>query len=140
MLLLAEQAARLAEQARFPEMNPGPVVRLGFDAHGGARQRGRAGPLFGEGVAGRYWPDLCPTVSGPFSGQEVVDTDGVFPLEARVAGRGFRLRAPARPAQPVGVRVRCRCHRAEAGGTGVAAVRTDGDAGNARGRGRSRAE
>ena len=39
--LLAEQAAQLAEVARFPEMNPGPVLRMDTDGAGADGQRGR---------------------------------------------------------------------------------------------------
>src|SRR5439155_5413030 len=86
--LLSEQAAALAEQARFPEMNPGPVLRLGFDATV-VLANAAARAVFGEGLAGRPWPELCPGVVQAGFWQEVVENDGVFPLEARVGGRDF---------------------------------------------------
>ena len=57
---LAER--RLHEMARFPDMNPGPVVRLGLD---GIVQRGNvaARKLFGDHVEGECFWDLCPGFS-----------------------------------------------------------------------------
>jgi len=77
----------LAEQARFPEMNPGPVLRLGFDATV-VLANAAARAVFGEALVGRPWPDLCPDVAGPFW-QRVVEADSVFPLEARVGARDY---------------------------------------------------
>jgi signal transduction histidine kinase len=58
--LLAEQAAALALMARFPEMNPGPVLRLGRDANI-LLANAAARAVFGmEGLVGRCWKDLCP--------------------------------------------------------------------------------
>jgi signal transduction histidine kinase len=59
---VAEQAARLAELARFPEMNPGPVLRLDFDGVillANAAARG----LLGDNVIGQSWLTVCPFVS-----------------------------------------------------------------------------
>src|SRR2546423_3933502 len=86
--LLAEQAAALAEQAPFPEMNPGPVLRLGFDATV-VLANAAARAVFGEALVGRPWPELCPSVATGTFWQEVLAADGVFPLEARVGGRDY---------------------------------------------------
>lgn len=61
---LAEHAAQLAELARFPEMNPGPVCRL--DRRGNVVLANRAARrLFGqEDLLGRCWLDLCPGMNG----------------------------------------------------------------------------
>jgi PAS domain S-box-containing protein len=58
---LEEQRARLAEVARFPDMNPGPVLRLDLDgdivlANAAARD------VFGEDLVGRCWRDVCPAI------------------------------------------------------------------------------
>lgn len=60
---LQQQRAELAEMARFPDMNPGPVVRFGADgaivlANPAARK------LFGMGsLVGRNWFEICPGMS-----------------------------------------------------------------------------
>lgn len=56
---LKKQADELAEYARFPEMNPGPVLRLNDDsavllANAAARR------IFGDAVVDARWRDLCP--------------------------------------------------------------------------------
>ena len=57
-----ERKRELAEMARFPEMNPAPVLR--FDLSGAvALANGAARRLFGgEDLLGRRWPDLCPEI------------------------------------------------------------------------------
>ena len=86
--LLARQAAALAEQARFPEMNPGPVLRLGFDATV-VLANAAARAIFGEALVGRSWTELCPSVLTGTFWQDVVANDGVYRLEAHTAGREF---------------------------------------------------
>ena len=59
--LLAEQTARLAEVARFPEMNPGPVLRM--DPAGKVLMANAAArKVFGEALVGRSWLELCPQI------------------------------------------------------------------------------
>jgi signal transduction histidine kinase len=85
--LLAEQAAALAEIARFPEMNPGPVLRMDLDANvllANAAARG----VFGGDLIGRYWRDLCPGIDEPIW-QRVLDASGPVPLEARIGDREY---------------------------------------------------
>jgi signal transduction histidine kinase len=86
--LLARQAAELAEQARFPEMNPGPVLRLGFDATV-VLANAAARAIFGEALVGRPWPELCPGVLAGTFWSDVVANDNVYRLEARASGRDF---------------------------------------------------
>ena len=86
--LLAQQAAELAEQARFPEMNPGPVLRLGFDATV-VLANAAARAIFGAALVGRAWPEMCPTVLAGTFWQDVVTNDEVYRLEARAGGRDF---------------------------------------------------
>src|SRR5262245_45076347 len=85
--LLAEQAAQLAEVARFPEMNPGPVLRMDVEANvllanAAARQ------VFGDELVGRCWRDVCPPVTQSFW-DEVLSTTDVVPLEARSGDQEF---------------------------------------------------
>jgi PAS domain-containing protein len=85
--LLAEQAAALAEIARFPEMNPGPVLRLDLDANvllANAAARG----VFGGDLIGSCWRDLCPGIDQP-TWQGVLDAVGSVPREARIGDREY---------------------------------------------------
>ena len=85
--LLAEKTAQLAEVARFPEMNPGPVLRMSREgkvlmANAAARS------VFGEEVVGRNWTDMCPGLDvGTWVA--MVDAAEVRPFEARVRDRDF---------------------------------------------------
>ena len=85
--LLAEQAARLAEVARFPEMNPGPVLRMDIAgkvlmANAAARK------VFGEGLVGQSWLELCPQIGSEDWAGAVASPEVVF-LEARVEERHY---------------------------------------------------
>lgn len=80
--LLSEQAAILKEVARFPEMNPGPVLRMDGDgqvllANAAARD------VFGTELIGRSWQALCPGLDEP-TWARVLGTDQVVPLEAHI--------------------------------------------------------
>jgi signal transduction histidine kinase len=85
--LLADQAAQLAEVARFPEMNPGPVLRMGPDAtvlmaNAAARE------VFGDSLLGSSWLDLCPGVDTVLW-KEFEAAEDVRFHEARVGDRSF---------------------------------------------------
>ena len=85
--LLAEQTARLAEVARFPEMNPGPVLRMDIAgkvlmANAAARK------VFGEALVGRSWLELCPQIGSDDWAGAVASPEVVF-LEARVEERHY---------------------------------------------------
>lgn len=85
--LLAQQAATLKEVARFPEMNPGPVLRMGVEgqvlmANAAARN------VFGSELIGRSWRSLCPGLDEP-AWTRVLGTDQVVPLEARIGDQEF---------------------------------------------------
>ncbi|HEX9729700.1 MAG TPA: ATP-binding protein [Gemmatimonadales bacterium] len=60
---LAEQARQLADMARFPEMNPGPVCRL--DRHGSVvLANAAARRLFDrDTLVGLSWLDVCPAIT-----------------------------------------------------------------------------
>jgi signal transduction histidine kinase len=81
----AEQDLR--EVARFPDMNPGPVLRMDLDSHvllsNVAAQR-----IFGADVLGRAWRDVCPGVDADFW-DAVLATTEVIELEASMEGRTY---------------------------------------------------
>ena len=85
--LLAEQAATLAEVARFPEMNPGPVLRMDPTARV-LMANAAARNVFGEALVGRSWLELCPRI-GPEDWAGAVSSPEVVFLEARVEERHY---------------------------------------------------
>ncbi|MEA2645152.1 MAG: hypothetical protein QOE92_235 [Chloroflexota bacterium] len=85
--MLDEQAASVAEQARFPEMNPGPVLRLRLDgsiilANAAARE------VFGDELLGRRWQDIGPHMDDGFW-DTVLSADDIHYLEADLSDRAF---------------------------------------------------
>jgi signal transduction histidine kinase len=87
--LLTQQAAQLAEVARFPEMNPGPVLRMGPDARV-LMANAAARKVFGEHLVGQLWLDLCPGVDTALW-HEVEAAEDVRFHEARIGDRSFVL-------------------------------------------------
>ena len=85
--LAAAQSAQLAEQARFPEMNPGPVLRT--DPEGTvllANAASRA--VFGAELLGKRWLDLCPGMDQETWERLLTATD-VLDHEARVSENSY---------------------------------------------------
>jgi signal transduction histidine kinase len=83
----AEQAAKVAEVARFPDMNPGPVLRLGLDrcvrlANAAAQN------VFGAELVGRDWSDICPGMT-EVQWRTIVAAREVVPFEARIGDREY---------------------------------------------------
>ncbi len=80
---LARQAAELAELARFPEMNPGPVCRL--DKSGCIVLANAAARALFERTAlvGARWLDICPGLT-PEIWQRVLQATGLVQHEARL--------------------------------------------------------
>jgi signal transduction histidine kinase len=84
---LEEQAALLAEVARFPEMNPGPVIRTDLKgiillANAAARN------VFGEQLIGTYWRDILPGLDTE-TWNRILNAQGPIPVEAQVGERIF---------------------------------------------------
>jgi len=82
-----DQAAALAEVARFPDMNPGPVLRLDLAgcvllANLAARR------VFGAELVGRSWLDIAPGMTAEQWRIIVAATD-IVSLEARVGDADF---------------------------------------------------
>jgi signal transduction histidine kinase len=79
---LAEQSAVLTEMARFPEMNPGPVIRADLEgivllANSAARE------VFGEILEGSCWKDICPGIDLQ-AWEQIVNAPDPVPLEVRI--------------------------------------------------------
>ena len=72
----------LAQQARFPDMNPGPVPRLDLDANILLANKA-AVAVFGPDLAGRCWRDLAPGVDAALWRQIIAATEPVS-IEASV--------------------------------------------------------
>ena len=85
---LSAKADELAEIARFPDMNPGPVMRMNHDAilllaNAAARA------VFGDRLIGRSWRDTCPGMTGEVWAGILATSGTVVPIEARIGEREF---------------------------------------------------
>jgi len=84
-----EGAALIAEMARFPEMNPGPVLRL--DREGFVRRSNSAArALMGEDVEGRCFWEICPEFSEE-SRRRIADGGEPIREDVHVDSRWLRL-------------------------------------------------
>jgi signal transduction histidine kinase len=85
----AEQySARMAEMARFPDMNPGPVLRTDRDANI-LLANTAALDLFGQAtLLGRNWKDICPGIDAA-AWERITEAPDVIRIEATVAQRAF---------------------------------------------------
>lgn len=84
---VAEQAKALADMARFPDMNPGPVLRLDYAgtvllANVAARE------VLGDDLLGRCWRDLCPGLDVA-TWQSILGSADMVPFEATLGERDF---------------------------------------------------
>ena len=85
---LKQQRAELAEMAKFPDMNPGPVIRFVRNgdivlANPAARR------LFGaDRLVGQRWPDLCPGMT-PDLWSRIQDANSSIQHDAEVGGRAI---------------------------------------------------
>lgn len=86
--LLAEQAATLREVARFPEMNPGPVLRMDTDAMV-LMANAAARNVFGAELIGRSWRDLCPGIDSAVWDAFLAAEGAAVPHEAWIDGRAY---------------------------------------------------
>jgi len=83
--LLAERSEELAQVARFPEMNPGAVVRL--DLEGRVLMANRAArDVFGDGLIGRRWQALLPELGDPALWRSILESDAPVVVEAATGG------------------------------------------------------
>jgi signal transduction histidine kinase len=84
---LAAKTSELTEVARFPEMNPGPVLRLDLQgivllANDSAKH------LFGDSVVGRRWQQICPAMDDRIW-KSIHATDKPVMLEAHIKDHVF---------------------------------------------------
>jgi signal transduction histidine kinase len=84
---LVEQAATIAEIARFPDMNPGPVLRM--DLSGCVLLSNAAATnVFGADLNGKKWLDICPGMDHK-AWHTIVHATEVVPFEVRIRDREF---------------------------------------------------
>lgn len=84
---LRDSERLVAEQARFPEMNPGPVIRTDIDGNV-LLANAAARALLGEDVAGKCWPEVCPTLDERLW-NEIVSSDSTIRIEASIGAQDF---------------------------------------------------
>jgi signal transduction histidine kinase len=85
--ILAQQAGLLVEVARFPEMNPGPVLRMNTEAQV-LMANAAARKVFGEALVGQSWLELCPAISTASWAGALASPEVDF-LEAKVGDRHY---------------------------------------------------
>ena len=82
-----EYRKRLEAVARFPDMNPGPVLRLNFD--GCVRLSNVAAQqLFGQDLHGKNWKSFCSEITEEIW-QKIIVTPGIFPVESAIGDKCF---------------------------------------------------
>ena len=87
-LKAAERA--LAELARFPDMNPGPVLRLDRTGIVVLANRAARRVFDTDDLTGHSWLELCPGVDAIFW-DLVCEASEPVPFEAKLGGRHFML-------------------------------------------------
>ena len=84
---LAQQEALIREMARFPEMNPGPVLRIDRDGLI-LLSNSQARLVFGEDLVSKNWKEVCPGMKSE-TWTTILLSEKVFPFEAYVEERCF---------------------------------------------------
>ncbi len=84
---LEEQRAVVAEIARFPDMNPGPVRRMDLDRKI-LLSNAAATNVFGEDLLGRSWADVLPSMTEVLW-KDILVSSSVVPVEARIGDKDF---------------------------------------------------
>ena len=84
--LQSDYTTALAEIARFPEMNPGPVLRI--DIEGTILMANEAAHnIFGKEPVGLFWKDICPKIDKN-TWNKILKTKTVV-LERRIGNRDY---------------------------------------------------
>ncbi len=83
---LEEQNALIEQIARFPHMNPGPVIRMDLDGTIHLCNQA-AQSIFKETLNGKDWRTLCPGVKGTLW-NKIISSEEVFPVEEKI-GKNF---------------------------------------------------
>ena len=73
--------------ARFPDMNPGPVLRM--DLRGKIILSNIASrEIFGENITGKSWLRICPGLTGD-QWKKMLHSEKIVPFETRIGERDF---------------------------------------------------
>lgn len=82
-----EYKRKLEEVARFPDMNPGPVLRLD---HMGVvlLSNAAAQNLFGQDLLGKNWKTICSGITEKIL-EAIISYQFVYPVEAIIGGKCF---------------------------------------------------
>ncbi|MBK5286680.1 MAG: hypothetical protein JJE25_14915, partial [Bacteroidia bacterium] len=78
---------QLREIVRFPEMNPGPVVRTNTDGIV-LLNNSAAHKIFGEDIKGKCWTDIWPPLKGE-QWKKIISSEEVVPIEVRMNNCDF---------------------------------------------------
>lgn len=81
------QATALEAMARFPDMNPGPVLRANMDGQVLLANR-VASEVFGRALTGSRWPDVCPGLNDA-SWRRIAASARTVAVEARMGERDY---------------------------------------------------
>jgi len=84
--LVAEQAAALAEVARFPDMNPGPVLRVNLEGIVRLANKAARG-VFGAELVGCRWQEVCPDIGAAWP--RILEATEPVGLERRLGDREY---------------------------------------------------
>src|SRR6185295_20327305 len=82
-----EYRKKLEEVARFPDMNPGPVLRLDFEGRV-LLSNAAAQNLFGQDLHGRNWKNVCREITAE-TWANITSTDKIIPVEASIGEKCF---------------------------------------------------
>src|SRR5688500_14667962 len=82
-----EYKRKLEEVARFPDMNPGPVLRLDFTGCV-LLSNAAAQNLFGQDLLGKNWKTICAGVTEKVW-EEIISIKSVYPVEATIGEKCF---------------------------------------------------
>jgi len=84
---LEEQKSTIAEIARFPHMNPGPVIRMDFDGNI-LLSNLAAQKVFGEDLHGKNWRDFFKEIDDALW-RKILATEDIVPFETQLGGKYF---------------------------------------------------
>jgi len=82
-----EYRKKLEEVARFPDMNPGPVLRLDFDGCV-LLSNAAAQNLFGLDLHGKNWKIICPNIDTQ-TWISIISSQALFPVGANIGAKFF---------------------------------------------------
>ena len=84
---IREQQTTIREMARFPDMNPGPVLRM--DLNGNILLSNEAATnTFGKDLLNKNWKGLCPQITDEIW-SHIQSSDSVIPVEISIGKKTF---------------------------------------------------